>query len=64
MDRSSADQLLLFPIHGIQRTAEFLGAASLYLRKDEGVTIPTDKIDLAAMGSTEVPPEDFPTKAS
>ena len=64
MDRSSTDELLFLPIDGIQRASEFLGAASLYLRKDQSLMVTTDEIDLAAMGSTEVPSQDFPTKAS
>ncbi len=60
MDRSSTDELLFLPIDGIQRASEFLGAASLYLRKDQGVTIPADKIDLSSPGSAEVPSQDFP----
>ncbi len=60
MDRSSTDELLFLPIDGIQRSAHLLGAAGLYLRKDQGVTIPADKIDLSSPRSAEVPSQDFP----
>lgn len=60
MDRSSTDELLFLPIDGIQRASKFFGAPGLYLRKDQGVTIPADKIDLSSPGSAEVPSQDFP----
>ena len=60
MDRSSADQFLFFLIDGIKRPSHLLRAAGLHLGKDQGVTIPADKIDLSSPGSAEVPPQDFP----
>ena len=62
MDRSSTDELLFLPIDGIPRSAHLFGAPGLYLRKDQGVTIPADKIDLSSPGSAEVPSQDFPPK--
>ena len=60
MDRSSADQFLFFLIDGIKRPSHLLRAAGLHLGKDQGITIPADKIDLSSPGSAEVPSQDFP----
>ena len=63
MHRPTADKLLLFLIHSIERATHLFATTSLHLRKDEGVTITADKIHFTSPRSTKVPPKDFPTES-
>jgi hypothetical protein len=63
MDGSPADQALFFAVDGIQGTAEYLVTPCLYLGEYQDVAIAADQIHLPTAGCTEVPPENFPTKA-
>ena len=49
-----ADELLLLTVDGIEGTSHLFGTAGLHLSKDQGITIPADKIDLPSPGSAEV----------
>ena len=60
--RSTADKLLLLPIHGIKGTAKFFGSAGLHLGKDKRVMIPADEIDLPSPRCAEISAENLPTK--
>ena len=61
MHRTAPDELLFFLIDGIKRTAKFLTAAGLDLRKDKRLSVAADKIDLPAPGRAEIFPQDLPS---
>ena len=64
MHRTAPDELLFFLIDGIKRTAKFLTAAGLDLRKDKRLSVAADKIDLPSPGGTEISAEDFPSQSA
>lgn len=63
MHRATPDKLLLFPIHGIERTSHLLASSGLHFGKNECVLVAADKVDLPTTRCAEVPAEDFPTES-
>lgn len=62
MHRPFPDKLLLLLIHGIKWPPKLLTPTGLHLRKDKGVVIPADKVDLSSSGRTEVLSENLPAE--
>jgi len=55
-----SNEPLLFAIHRIQWSSQFLTTTGFYLGKDKSLAIPANKIYFPSPRSTEVFPKDFP----
>ena len=63
MQRSTADELLFFSIHGVERTPQLLATTGLHFYKNKCLSIPANQINFPTPWCAKIPPEDFPSEA-